>query len=293
MRPRILTTAVLALTVAGFVLQSQQASAESRRSREKPKARQIVKATFDADVKKVELFEGMKEGQFEAKVIAHGPSRGFVVVGNTTKEPLTVQMPPAFVVMPTAVLKQFGGGGGQFGGGGGGQFGGGGQQGGGQQQNAGGGGGQQGGGQFGGQQGGQQGGQGFFSIPPEKAVKIPYVSACLNHGKADPHPRNHYSIVSLDFYTKDPVLKELIRMVGTGRLAPQAGQAAIWHRTDNMSLQQLAAKFSYNAIGQKVPYFSQQDLLGAQQIVATAISRVKERGENPVVDTTPVRGPIR
>ena len=295
MRPRIFTSAILALTVASFVLQSSEVNAESRREREKPKVRQIVRTSYDPAVEKVDLFEGMKEGQFEAKVIAHGPKHGFIVVGNTTDQPLTVEMPQSFVVVPTAILKQFGGGfGGQQGGGFGGQQGGGLGQGGGQQQNAGGGlgGGQQGGGFGGAQQGGGQG-QGFFSIPPEKAVKLSYVSACLNHGKADPHPRNNYSIIPVDSYTKDPVLKELISMVGTGQLHPQAAQAAIWHKTDNMSPQQLAAKYSYNAIGQKAPYFSQQDLLGANQILATAMGRIRERGENPVADTTPVRAPIR
>ncbi|GAB5444248.1 MAG: hypothetical protein Fues2KO_45970 [Fuerstiella sp.] len=301
MRPRSRFAAILALTVTGMVLQSSLVEAGSRRS-EKKKVRPVVKTTYDASFEQVELFKGMEEGKVEAKVVCNGPHQGYVVVENATDQPVTVKMPQSFVAVPTAVLKQFGGGlggGGMMGGGGlgGGGLGGGGMGGG--QQNTGGGLGQGGGGQFGGgggQFGGAGGGgmgQGFFSIPPEKAIKLPYVSACLNHGKADPHPRTSYSIVSVDAYTNDPVLKELIAMVATGRLAPQAAQAAVWTRTDNLSLQQLATKFSYNSIGQKVPYFSQRELLSAQQIVTTAIGRIKERGESPVVETKPVRTSVR
>ncbi|MEQ9409721.1 MAG: hypothetical protein RIK87_18440 [Fuerstiella sp.] len=298
MRPRTPALAIMGLAAAVLVLQSFDVQAESSRRRAKPKTRQIVRPTFVETAERVPLFDGMKEGTLDVKVIAMGPEGGYLVIGNTTEEPLTVEAPNGFVAVP--VLKQFGGGG--FGGGGlgGGGFGGGGLGGGGLggggggQQNAGGGlgggggGGLGGGGGFGGQQGGGGGG-GFFSIPPEKAVKLPYVSACLNHGKADPNPRSNYTIVPIEEYTNDPILQELIVMVGTGRLAPQAAQAAVWNRTDNMGWQALSAKYSYNSIGLKVPYFSQRDLLGAQQIVATAVGRIRERGESPVADTTPVR----
>lgn len=294
MRPRIHTLAILAATAAGLFLQSSAAQAEARRERdsEKPKPRPIVRATFDKSAEQVELFKGMEQGTLETKVVATGPSGGYVIVGNSSKEPVTVQLPKSFVTVPTKVLKQFGGfGGGGLGGGGlgGGGLGGGGLGGGGQQNQGGGfGGGGLGGGGFGGQQGGfgaggGMGGQGFFSIPPEKAVKVPYVSACLNHGKADPNPRVDYSIIPVEAYTNDPVLKELIYMVGTGQLPTQAGQAAVWNRTDKMSWQQLSQKYSVSIIGQKSPYFTSNDIVTAQQIAATAVGRLRERGES----TTP------
>ena len=120
MRLRISTIAVLALAVVGVALQPSEAG-ESRRRSEKPKQRQIVPATFDKTAEQVKLFDGMEEGQFEARVIPHGPQGGFVVVENTTDLPLTVQMPEAFVAVPTAVLKQFGQQGGFGGAGAGGQ----------------------------------------------------------------------------------------------------------------------------------------------------------------------------
>ncbi|MEO2017166.1 MAG: hypothetical protein ABGZ53_22655 [Fuerstiella sp.] len=290
---RIRNTTLVALAAALLLSHASQVSADGSR-RERTKSRPITRPKFDPSAERVPLFSGMKEGTFESKVIALGPMHGSVLVTNTTEKPLTVVFPQSFVVVH--VLKQFGGGGGQQGGG----FGGGGQQGGGQQggqQAGGGGGGQQGGGQqgggFGG--GGQQGGGGggFFSIPPEKTIKVPYVAACLNHGKPDPTPRANYVIIPVEEYTQDPVLQELISMVGTGRLAPQAAQAAVWNRTDNMSWQELSNKFSYGVVGNKIPYFTGNDLRGAQLISTTAVGRVRERGDNPDPQPTPVRGRVR
>lgn len=291
---RIRNTTLIALATAILLSHASQACAESSK-RKRSTSRPITRPKFDPSAETVPLFSGMKEGTLKSKVIAMGPKHGSVLVTNTTDEPLTVEFPKSFVVVH--VLKQFGGGGQQGGGFGGGGQQGGGQQGGGQQAGGGGLGGQQGGGGGGfGGGGGQQGGGGgggFFSIPPEKTIKLPYVSACLNHGKPDPTPRANYAIIPVEEYTNDPVLKELILMVGTGRMAPQAAQAAVWNRTDNMSWQELSNKFSYGVVGNKVPYFSSNDLRGAQLISTTAVARVRDRGENPDAVPTPVRSRIR
>lgn len=67
------------------------------------------------------------------------------------------------------------------------------------------------------------------------------MSTCLNHGKPDPTPRLNYRLVRVSDYTTDPVLAELIRMVGVGKVNPQAAQAGVT-QTDNMSWQQLTSK---------------------------------------------------
>lgn len=299
MRPRNQWLGLMAAIVTALMMQSVTEAAEpSRRERSKPKTRPIVTPHFDPSAERVELFDGMAEGNLETKVVAMNAHQGYVLISNATEEPLTVELPKAFVAVP--VLKQFGGGGGGFGGGGlggggGGGLGGGGQGGGQQNQGGGFGGGGQGGGGLGGGggMGGGGGGQGFFSIPPEKTVKVPYVGACLNHGKADPNPRAKYTIIPVDQYTSDPILTELITMLGSGRLPQQAAQAAIWNRTDNMTLEQLAAKYSISAIGIRTPYFSRNDLIGAQQIMAAAVGRIKERGENPVAETEPATARVR
>lgn len=255
-------------------------------SRPERRSTPITRPRFIPTAERVELFKGMEEGQIETKVIAKGPFGGNLLITNKTDQPLTVDMPPAFTTVH--VLKQFGAGGGGLGGGGGGFGGGGlgGGQGGGGQQNQGGGlgGGQGGGGLGGGGLGGggaqAGGGGGFFSIPPEKTVKLPYVSVCLEHGKKDPTPQASYKIVPLEKYTEDPVLQQLIAMVGSGRLPAQSAQAAIWSRTDNMSWQQLASKTKLDVVRGNLPYFHANEIRGAQMIVAKAEGLAREAAKN-------------
>ena len=258
MRRQIRAIHVVALAVAGLGLLTSlsHAGTKSERSSSRP----ISKLSFDAAAESVEFFKGMEDGVLETKVIATGPMGGSLLITNHTDQPLTVEMPQAFVTVH--VLKQFGG----MGGGGGGMGGGG-----------------QGGG----------GGAGFFSIPPEKTVRVPYVSVCLEHGKADPTPRATYKIVPVEEYTKDPVLQEMISMVGSGKLPPQGAQAAVWTRTDNLSWHELASKFSYNVLGGKIPYFSGNELRTAQVIVSTAEGRVREKGDSPANEAIPVRTRVR
>ncbi len=237
-RHSIFRWTLLAAAVCGLVFAASGTSTAETKRRETRKPA-LTHPRFDPTAERVGLFEGMEDGRLESKVIANDATGGFVLVSNTSDQPVTVELPASFVIVQ--VLKQFGGGVGGLGGGGGGLGGGGGQggqQGGGNQSAGGGmGGGQQGGGLGGGGLGGGGGGQqggGFFSIPPERSVKVPYVSACLNHGKPDPNSRVEYKLVRVEEYTEDVVLQELIRLVGTGRLNQHSAQAAIWTRTDNI-----------------------------------------------------------
>lgn len=272
-----LALAILLLAV------SHSALASGKKERQK---RPVKKTVFDPSAERVELFAAMKEGQVESKVIANGPYGGNILLTNKTDETLTVEFPQSFVTVH--VLKQgFGapGGGGIGGGGLGGGGLGGGQGGGlGGQQNQGGGlgggaGGGLGGGGLGGGGlgGGQGGGAGFFSIPPETTLQLPYTSVCLEHGKADPTPRGKFVLVPTEEYTQDPVLQELIGMVATGRLERGAAQAAVWNRTDNMSWQQLAAKHSRNSQHRVIPFFNANHIRSAQMLSAAAVGRVREK----------------
>ncbi len=228
--------------------------------------RPIKKPTFDPAAREVEFFAGIEEGTLESTVIMKGPFEGNVFLANKGSQPITVKLPKA--VAAVQVLKQgFGGaaGGGGVGG----------QQAGGQTGGA-----QTGGGGFGGGGGGMMGGGGggMFSIPPEKVVQVPLTTVCMDHGKPDPRPKMTYKLVPIEDYTSDPVLRELVAMVGTGKLDQSAAQAAVWHLTNNMSWEELAAKQILHVGG--VPpekYFSSSQLAGAQQIVASAQGRVRER----------------
>ena len=283
-RRSLVLKALLATGILGLFL---TVSAESFAGSKRTETRRTILANpkFDPTAERVGLFEGMEDGRVETKVVAKDATGGFVIISNTSDQPLTVELPDSFVAVQT--LKQLGGlGGGGMGGGMGGMGGGmGGQQGGGQNQNQGGGfggGGQQGGmGGMGGGMGGMGGGGGggFFSVPPEKSVKVPYVGACLNHGKADPNPRVEYTLVRVSEYTQDPVLAELIRMVGSGRVDQHSAQAAIWTRTDNMTWQDLANESARSIGGGRDYMFNPKNIAVAQNIFVAAEARVREAAE--------------
>jgi hypothetical protein len=256
----------------------------------KKTSRPITRPKFDPTAERIGLFDGMKDGRLSVKVIMKNSLSGNVLIENTTDKPLTVELPDAVVGVHT--LAQFGGGGlgggggggglgggggGLGGGGGGGQSSGGGLGGGGGGGGLGGGGLGGGGGGLGG--GGGGGGGGFFSVPPEKVVRIPMSSVCLEHGKPEPSVRMKYTLVSVEDYTDNKELRELIRMVAKGRLDKQSAQAAAWYLGSRMSWSELANK-KVNHIAGRTPYFSRQTLARAQQIVSVASGRVREQAAN-------------
>ncbi len=276
---------VSGVLVASMLVTTGSVKGENRKSEQKPV---ILKPRFDASAERVDLFEGMEDGRIQSKVVPRGSEGGVVLVTNLSTVPLTVELPESFVAVH--VLKQLDDGGGA--GGGGGAAGGGGQSAGG--GFGGGGGGAGGGGGFGGGGGGAGGGGGFFSIPPERTVRVPYVSACLNHGKPDPAPSMNYQLIRVSEYTSDPVLTELIQMVGSGRIDQHSGQAAVWTRTDNMSWKNLADKGTQGIQG-RVSYFNAQQLAQAERILMTAEGRVRESAKTRDTDleTTETSTPVR
>ena len=261
--------------------------------------RPITNPKFDPNAESVELFAGIEKGLLDAKMIPKNSKGGNLFIENKTDKPLTVQMPKAFVGVhvlkqggePGEGASQAGGGGGGGaqavgGGGGGGGFGGGG---------GGFGGGGFGGGGYGGGPGSGGlggGGAGFFSIPPEKTVRLPYHSVCLQHGKTEPSPRMNYRMRKVKNFTKDPALQELIQLVGTNRIHPQIAQAAAWHLSNDMSWRQLASKRIKRLGGApSIPYFSAGQLYQAQRLTTLAVEKSKK--SNPDAVTTKPRTPIR
>ncbi|MFT5323716.1 MAG: hypothetical protein ACI8P0_001567 [Planctomycetaceae bacterium] len=248
-------------------------------SAEAAKKGQITKPKFDPNAPVVELFKGMEEEKLSTKLLQKNSKTGNLLIENLTKETITVQLPESFVGVH--VLNQGGlGGGGQQGGGGGG--------GGGGQTAGGGGGGQQQGGGGGGAGGG--GGGGFFSIPPEKVVRIPVTSVCLEFGKPEPSVRMEYKIHPVESVSKDPILKELLNLVATGRINTNVAQAAAWNIANGKSWQELS-QLKFNRLAQPdTPQFSYAELAYAQQLVAAAKQRAADKAEkNGTKSEEPVR----
>ncbi len=221
----------------------------------------IKRGEYNPQHATVDMFEGMKSGQLEVRIILQDSKDGKLFIENKTDQPLNVKLPDAFV----AVLAQAGFGMGGLGG-------------------------NQGfGNQGGGNQGYQNFGGGFFNVPAERVGEIPVEGVCLNHGLKDPRPNIAYKVVPVEEYSSDPALKELLTMYREGRYTHAAAQAAAWHIANGMSWQELATKHIQRANGQRVPYFAPQDLRLAMFMASTAKQRSeKSNGTSQSASTTPV-----
>jgi hypothetical protein len=277
------------LACLGLVLAGAEISAATKKA---PAKKPITNPKFDPAGEEVEFFAAMEAGQIEAKLIPKNALSGTVFIENKTDKPLNVKVPEAVIGIP--MNAQFGGGMGGMGGMGGGMGGMGGMgggmggMGGGQQMMGGGMGGGMGGmgggmGGMGGGMGGMGGGGGgFFSIPPERIVAVKFNSVCLQHGRPEPTAANRYRLIPVSRVSKDPVLFELLATVSTGKVDSQAAQAAAWTISDKMSFQQLANKTVEHLGGQApTPYFTQEQLMRAQSLLATATERSVTRKDAP------------
>ncbi|MGL6194742.1 MAG: hypothetical protein ACRC2T_07975 [Thermoguttaceae bacterium] len=255
-----------------------------------------------AQPRTVGFFDAISQGLIEVKYIANDSFGGQMIIKNKTKEPLLIQKPFAFAGVPA--LSQFGpgelgmgGGMGGMGGMGGDMMGGdmgggrggrgssnttGGSTSGGGSQSVGGGMGGMGGGMggmsggMGGGMGGGRGGMGggMFNIGPEKTIREKVRTVCLEHGKKEPNSRVEYAIQPISDFSDSKELGVLCAMIGTGQVNQNAGQAAAWHLSNNMSWDELAAKKSGPHLsGPKyVPYFSNEEM----QTASFATQKVKE-----------------
>jgi len=247
---------------------------------------------YNPDDKTVELFQAIKDGQIDVKLIPKDSTECGVLIENKTRQPLNVKLPEAFAGVP--VLAQVGGAGINPGGLGVG----------GNNRNRNNNSGNQG---FGGGMGGMgmgmggmgMGGMGMFNVPPEqvgqnapamfnvppeKVGKLKVDTVCLEHGKAEPRAAMKYEIKPIDQFTDKKEVYELCRMLGTGRINQRAAQAAAWHLNNNMNWQELAAKRLKYANGTSRPYFSPQELQTGMQLAGAAAKLAQQR-EKP--DKTP------
>jgi hypothetical protein len=253
-------------------------------------AKRSSKVAKKTNATQVELFEAMKSGEIEVRVIAKDSTTGNVLIRNKSDKPLSIKLPEVFAAVPVAA--QFGGGMGGMGGMGGGMGGMGGMgggmggMGGGMQSMGGGmgGGGMGMGGGMGGMGGGMGGmgggGGGFFNVEPEKVGKIRMVGLCLEHGKADPNPRAQYKLVPLETVTSDPYVAELVKMLVRGEIDQRSAQAAAWNLANGQSWPELAAKIGAKHLnGTTEPYFTVDQIQRAMHCVLVAQRRVEAAEE--------------
>lgn len=248
-----------------LVLGSVASAAEGRE-------RIIQRPRLDPAAERVELLAGLEQGVFSARMMPRDETGGSIYVQNLTTRPLTVEMPPALVgvqVHPQApspfpgnLLSSAGPIGSNTGTAG--------------NQSA-----QPVGTGFPGANGpsgslsnvnvnvNQNNGPlpNFFSIPPERIVRVEYHSVCLQHGAPTPRRGQLYAVTRVESFSSDPRLPSLLSKIGKGDLDQKSAQAAAWHVANQMSWGDLQAERFKHLNAPDTPYFSQHELSAAGQII--------------------------
>lgn len=250
---------------------------------------------FNPAHEQLDLFAGMEDGRLQVKMICKDSTEVSVLITNKTGKPLNVKLPYTFAGTPVPPVKKgkaaaegkvgvldgsrtvpanielpeswegvaglgqqpgagLGGGGGN------------------QQQAVGGGG----GGFGGGGQGGGAGGGGFFNVPPEKVVQLKAPLVCLEHGKKEPNSATTYILKKVEEVASKPGVRELLELLGSGRLEQAAAQAAAWHLNNGMSWDELAAKAIERADGTREPYFNRAVLATAQLAAEASLRKAQD-----------------
>ena len=234
-----------------------------------------------------DVLEAEKNGLVNVRFIPNDSRSAQIIVTNRSRKPLTLRLPHAFAGVPVAA--QMGGMGGGMGGMGGGMGGMGGGMGGmgggmgGQSMGGGGGFGGQGmngigGGGMGGGMGGMGGG-GACSSPPQKTRVLRVSTVCLEHGKKEPSSRMPYKLTALDQFSSDPQLTLVMASLGRGELSQKVAQAVAWHLSSGLSWERLAAEKHDRLVEPDEPFFTLEELLMAQRVVAVMAEGAKATGE--------------
>ncbi|MDA1166173.1 MAG: hypothetical protein O3B13_24015 [Planctomycetota bacterium] len=227
-----------------------------------------------ADATTVQLFDGIEAGQLDAKLVHKDESTGNLFIDNKTDKLLNVQMPEAFIGVHVLNQGFFDQNNGQNG------------------QNAG----QGQGGQTtgGGASNNSQQGPGIFSVPPQKIVRIPVRSVCLEHGRPDPSSRMEYRVFPVEKFSLDPALFELLATIGRGGPPQKVAQATAWHLANGKSWKELAA-MKFRRLGglPDVPHFKHSELDQARKLAEAsrtlADNRIVRDSEPAVVSSAVAR----
>jgi len=203
-----------------------------------------------------ELFEALKAGSVESRVVARDQHHVRVFLKNTSKQPISVKLPEVLAARPILAQQNF--------------------------FNP-----QQGGNQlgFGSPSGNQQSSQAvagpmgsangnrggtIFSIPPESVRELRVDSVCLEHGKPNPRSAVPYELVKFDEICKEPAVEALLTRYGQGGLDRDIVQAAAWNLANGLAWTELEKMTEPVAINAVKPVYTSQQLRSAKQLTDEA-----------------------
>jgi hypothetical protein len=253
-----------AVLVAGCLLSLMPGIADAGR---KPVT---LSPKLDRDALTVALFDAIESSQIDARLVHRDEKSGNLFIENLTGTTLNIKLPNAFVGVH--VLNQAGFDFSQLT-----------QNGQGTQSGSGNSGGQvTGGGAAGNNQNatGLTGGP-IFSIPPDRIIRVPVKSVCLEHGKQSPLPRMEYRVAPVEAFSSDPVLREVLTLVARGEIRQQVGQAIAWHLANGKSWKQLAQLRTPQLAGLPgIPVFLQRDVQEAESVLTAVKARVEKEESN-------------
>lgn len=242
---------VAAKSAAQPAVEGQSASREGRRTASNVVKRPAKVGAFNPDDETVDMFQAMEDGRIAVKLIPKDSTEGRIFVQNKAGKPLNVKLPPAFAARP--VLAQMGMMGGAAGGMGG-----------------------------GGQGMGGGGGMGMMNVPAEKTNHVKVACVCLEHGKPEPRSRMTYEVKPIESFTTKPGVKEMLVLLGDGKINQRAAQVAAWHLNNGLTWEQLIGKKIEHADGSNEPYFSAKELQAGMAIVSQALADAeKEKRDAP------------
>lgn len=233
-----LLSAMFVLTASGILFYSTASNAAEG---------EAAKSAPDS----VELFQAVKDGKIEAKIIFKNRKSATVCVENKTDKPLTVVMPEVAGAAPILAQAPFG------------------------NANA--------DNSEGGLQGMMENMNGNFLVPPEKIIRREVPALCLDHGKKDPNPKSEYVLKPIEDLTDRPAVIELGKALGQ-KNAPKHEilQLAVWMLNNDLTAADLAKDSWKTADRGSRPVNSPADLKAAQNLAQSVFQKTQNAYQPPV-----------
>ncbi len=236
----------------------------------------------------IDMFDGMKSGALDVKIIPHDAKEAHILIKNNTDQPLDVRLPDAFAAMP-ALAQQINP----------------------QQRNNN----NNNNNPFGNRNNNNSpndpnnpnstknqaiGGPGHtqgtgnqlgahLNVAPEKVANVAVPVVCLEFGKDEPNAKIPYEIRPIESYGNSPELAELCKLMAKKDVDQKAAQAAAWHLANHKSWKELKdlKKLAHNS-GFSQHLFTSAEIAAAMKLTDEAMKIVEARKGSaaPVTSST-------